>query len=133
EGTWPLGTEHEGQGVGDGAVDDARVGVAEAGGADRDAHLARTGIAHRHVLDDDAACRSVEDGRLHLAFPMRSTRPLRAPVSSPFSTITSPFTMTRTTPSGLTCQRSSPPGMSATSCFLPRRMRVGSISTTSAW
>src|SRR5262249_1870926 len=117
----------------DGAVDDALVRVTQAGGANRHPDLARAGIAHGDVVDGDATRWPVEDDRLHAAFPMRSTRPARVSVSSPFSTITSPFTMTHTTPSGLTCQRSSPPGMSATSCFFPSRMRAGSNIMTSAW
>src|SRR5262249_24054881 len=129
----PLVAQHDRHRVGDGAVDDALVRVTQSGGTDRHPHLARAGIAHGDALDGDAARGSVEDDRLPAAFPMRSTRPARTPVSPPFSTITSPFTRTRATPSGFTCQRSSPPGMSATSCFLPSRMRVGSISTTSAW
>src|SRR5262249_12179675 len=128
-----LVAQDDRDGIGDRAVDDALVRVAQAGGTDRHPHLARAWITDGDVLDRDAAGRAVEDDALHDAFPIRSPRPGRPPTSSPFSTITSPFTMTRTTPSGFTCQRSSPPGMSATSCFFPSRMRVGSNIITSAW
>src|SRR5206468_5728472 len=45
-----LVAEDDGCGVGDRAVDDAQVRVAEAGGADRDPHLARTRVADAHLL-----------------------------------------------------------------------------------
>src|SRR5438094_287356 len=128
-----LVAEDDGCGVGDRAVDDAQVRVAEAGGADRDPHLARTRVADAHLLDGDRLAGGTEDGGPHdVAVPILSTRPGRSRVSWPLATIVFPFTMARTTPSGRTCQRSSPPGMSRTSCFLPRPMRVGSNLLRSA-
>src|SRR5262249_29292140 len=119
----------------DRAVDDAQVRVAEAGGLDRDAHLAGARVRDPDLLDRDRAAAAVEDrsDHVHAGLPTRSTRPVRTPVRRPSSTTVSPFTITRTTPSGSTCQRSSPPGMSRTSCFLPRARRDGSNIMTSAW
>src|SRR5438093_12606955 len=128
-----LVAEDDGCGVGDRAIDDAQVRVAEAGGADRDPHLAWTRVADAHLLDGDGLAGGAEDGGPHDGeVPILSTRPGRSRVSWPSATIVFPFTMPRTTPSGRTCQRSSRPGMSRTSCFLPRPMRVGSNILRSA-
>src|SRR5437879_252215 len=128
-----LVAEDDGCGVGDRAVDDAQVRVAEAGGADRDPDLAGTRVADAHLLDGDRLAGGAEDGGPHATgFPMWSTRPGRAPVSRPSSTTVSPLTSTRATPSGRTCQRSSPPGTSRTRAFLPRARRAGSNIRMSA-
>src|SRR5881396_3856101 len=128
-----LVAEDDGRGVGDRAVDHAQVRVTEAGGADRDLDLAGTRVAEAHLLDGDRLAGGAEDGGLHDGgLPILSTRPGRSRVSWPCATIVFPLTMTRAMPSGRTCQRSSPPGMSRTSCFLPRPMRVGSNIMMSA-
>src|SRR3989442_1045014 len=129
-----LVAEDDRRRVRDRAVDHAQVGVAEPGRLDRDADLAGAGVLDAHVLDRDRAPAPVIHGRAHHAgLPTGSTRPGRAPVSFPSSTIVSPLTTTPTTPSGRTCQRSSPPGMSRTSSFLPSASRAGSKRRTSAW
>src|SRR6266566_1747138 len=128
-----LVAENDGRGIGNGAVDDAQVRVTEAGGADRNPDLAGTRVADAHLLDGDRLAGGAEDGGPHATgFPMWSTRPGRAPVSRPSSTTVSPLTSTRATPSGRTCQRSSPPGTSRTRAFLPRARRAGSNIRMSA-
>src|SRR5207253_11023162 len=94
-----LVPEHDRRRIRDGAVDDAQVRVTEAGGAQRDPDLARAGVLHANVLDRDRTVRRPQDRSLHASgFPMCSVRPGFAPVSLPFSTIVSPFTMARTLP-----------------------------------
>src|SRR5207249_2258338 len=130
----PLVAEDDRCRIGNRTVDHAQVRVAEPRRLDRDTDLAGARVLDAHVLDRNWTAASMVDGGAHHAgLPTRSTRPGRAPVSSPSSTIVSPLTMTRTTPSGRTCQRSSPPGMSRTSAFLPSPSCAGSKSRTSAW
>src|SRR5439155_467482 len=118
--------------IGNRAVDHAQVRVAEPRRLDRDADLAGARVLDAHVLDRNRPPAAMIDrGAHHAGLPTWSTRPGRTPVSSPSSTIVSPLTMTRTTPSGRTCQRSSPPGMARTSAFLPSPSRAGSKSRTS--
>src|SRR5262249_39778481 len=99
-----LVTEDDRRRIRDRAVDDAEIRVAEARGADRDAHPADAGVLHAPVLDRHATpAPVVTRGAHHPALPTRSTRPGRAPVSFPSSTMGSPLTITATTPSGRTC------------------------------
>src|SRR4029077_18323698 len=78
-----LVPEDDRNGVGDRAVDDAQIRVAEAGRLDRNPALARSGIADHRLLDRDRTIGAVEDGSLagpcHAGFPMRSTPPGRLP------------------------------------------------------
>src|SRR5437879_13403660 len=93
-----LVAEDDGCGVGDRAVDDAQVRVAEAGGADRDPDLARTRVADAHLLDGDRLAGGAEDGGPPDGpVPNVSTRPGRARVSWPSAAIVFPFPVTRPT------------------------------------
>jgi hypothetical protein len=60
-----LVSDHDRHGVGDRAVDDAQIRVAEPRRHDLDAHLAGTGIAHVDLLDRDGLTARIENRRLH--------------------------------------------------------------------
>ena len=64
-----LVAEHHRRRVRDGAVDDAEVGVAEAGGLERDAHLAGARGAQLDLLDGDGPIGGTKDGGLHVLSP----------------------------------------------------------------
>ena len=98
-----LVPEHRRRGPRDGAVDDADVAVADAGGGDAHEDLARPGRSHFERARD-LGLLPREDDSPHARRPFAvlgaTVTPGKSPVSSPSTTIGDPLTMVACTPTG---------------------------------